>query len=92
MDAGFELFGPAHLGVLVAMVVVAAGLVLLGILRLPLSSLSPGKGPEAFYRRGGYAASFLMGVIFALSCCPTSAALYFGSLIPLAVDQGLAQA
>lgn len=29
MDAGFELFGPAHLGVLVAMVVVAAGLVLL---------------------------------------------------------------
>lgn len=28
-----------------------------------------------------------MGVVFALTFCPLSAALYFGSLIPLAIDR-----
>jgi threonine/homoserine/homoserine lactone efflux protein len=30
--------------------------------------------------------SGLLGIIFALTFCPLSAALFFGSLIPLAVD------
>jgi cytochrome c-type biogenesis protein len=30
----------------------------------------------------------LLGILFALSFCPTSAALFFGSLLPLAVDTG----
>jgi cytochrome c biogenesis protein CcdA len=29
-----------------------------------------------------------MGIMFALAFCPVSAALFFGSLIPLAVKQG----
>jgi len=29
----------------------------------------------------------LLGLVFALSFCPTSAALFFGSLLPLAVQQ-----
>ncbi len=33
---------------------------------------------------GGFWAAALLGVIFAMSFCPTTAALFFGSLIPLA--------
>jgi cytochrome c-type biogenesis protein len=32
------------------------------------------------------AGSVLLGILFALSFCPVSAALFFGSLIPLAVS------
>ncbi|MDD5766266.1 MAG: sulfite exporter TauE/SafE family protein, partial [Candidatus Marinimicrobia bacterium] len=33
----------------------------------------------------GMPGAFLLGVIFALAFCPVSAALFFGSLIPLAI-------
>jgi len=35
--------------------------------------------------RGGFWAAALLGIVFAMSFCPTTAALFFGSLIPLAV-------
>ncbi len=34
---------------------------------------------------GGLSAAFLLGIVFALSFCPVTAALFFGVLIPLAV-------
>ncbi len=34
---------------------------------------------------GGYWAAALLGIAFAMSFCPTTAALFFGSLIPLAI-------
>jgi cytochrome c-type biogenesis protein len=34
---------------------------------------------------GGYWAAALLGIVFAMSFCPTTAALFFGSLLPLAV-------
>lgn len=38
--------------------------------------------------RGGFWAAALLGVVFAMSFCPTTAALFFGSLIPLAITHG----
>lgn len=35
----------------------------------------------------GYAGSFLLGAFFALAFCPTSAAIFFGAMIPLALDK-----
>ena len=37
--------------------------------------------------RYGIWGAMMLGVIFALSFCPISAALFFGSLIPLAIKQ-----
>jgi len=34
---------------------------------------------------GGFWAAALLGIVFAMSFCPTTAALFFGSLLPLAV-------
>ena len=72
-----KVFGP---------VLILVGLVLLGLCRLPGLSVGPGQKLEAYFRGGGFVASLAIGLVFALSFCPTSAALYFGSLIPLAVD------
>ena len=38
---------------------------------------------------GGVAGAFILGLIFALVFCPVSAALFFGSLIPLALKSEL---
>jgi len=34
----------------------------------------------------GFAGSFFMGLVFALAFCPISAALYFGTVIPLSIN------
>ncbi len=61
------------------------GLVLLGI--IPLPTLSTGFTRRASEKLAamGFIGAFLLGALFALSFCPVSAALFFGSLIPLAM-------
>lgn len=66
-------------------------LILVAMVLLNLIKFTPGSGGglgEAMRRRMetcGMFGAFLLGVVFALSFCPTSAALFFGSLLPLAV-------
>jgi cytochrome c biogenesis protein CcdA len=45
-----------------------------------------GEGLRRRAERGGAATACLLGFAFALSFCPVSAALFFGSLIPLSVS------
>ena len=65
-------------------------LILVGIVLLELISLNIGSGLNTTVQKrvetmGVWGAVFL-GVLFALSFCPTSAALFFGSLLPLAIN------
>jgi len=55
---------------------------------LPLSSKGSNMGQWCQRRaeKFGLAGGFLLGVIFAVSFCPLSAALFFGSLIPLSIE------
>lgn len=63
------------------------GVMLTGWIRLPIAN---GSGwIEKLAKRAelwGGAGALLLGAIFAISFCPVSAALFFGSLIPLAVQ------
>ena len=71
-------------------ILILVGMVLLELLRLP--SL-PGMGGTKMQERaakGGMWGAGLLGIVFALSFCPVSAALFFGSLIPLSVKHGSA--
>lgn len=64
---------------------IVAGLFILGWLRIPGLALAP---PDAWARRAGRSGmpgAAGLGVLFALSFCPVSAGLFFGSLLPLAV-------
>ena len=63
-------------------------LVIIALVRLDLMPLRlPTIGVKAKEsgENNGVIGAFAMGVAFALAMCPTSAALYFGGLIPLAV-------
>lgn len=65
-------------------------LIITGMVLLELIPLPAGKGRWADWmqrkaNQNGYWSAGLLGFLFALSFCPVSAALFFGSLIPLAV-------
>lgn len=67
---------------------VIAAMVMLGLIPLPFrTAFLSQQGAEKWAARGGFGA-FALGFIFALSFCPVSAALFFGSLIPLALGSG----
>jgi cytochrome c-type biogenesis protein len=62
-------------------------LFLLGVIRMPgLSGKWIARLGERVGRHGIWGALFL-GALFAFSFCPVSAALFFGSLIPIAVER-----
>jgi cytochrome c biogenesis protein CcdA len=66
---------------------ILVGLFLSGILRLPsLGGNLAGRAGE-HVSRWGAAGSCLLGTVFALSFCPVSAALFFGSLLPIALER-----
>jgi cytochrome c-type biogenesis protein len=65
---------------------IVVGIVLLDVLPISFSTKFPGSLVQDRAGRWGIWGSGLLGVVFALTFCPLSAALFFGSLIPLAVD------
>lgn len=75
---------------LVGPVLIIAGIALLGVIPMPDLGTRLGESVEAKASAWGLAGAGLLGILFALSFCPVSAALFFGSLIPLAVTGGSA--
>ncbi|MFA5362157.1 MAG: aromatic aminobenezylarsenical efflux permease ArsG family transporter [Candidatus Omnitrophota bacterium] len=65
---------------------ILTGLVLLEIITLRLPGLSLSEKQHNKLVESGAPGAFLLGFIFALAFCPVSAALFFGSLIPLALN------
>jgi len=67
---------------------ILTAMVLLGLISLPFqSSLTSQASAEKWASRGLFG-ELVLGFLFALSFCPVSAALFFGSLIPLALGSG----
>ncbi len=74
-----------YLNLFLGPLLIIVGMILLGLIELPMTS---GQGMQRLreqFEKLGYLGSALLGILFALSFCPVSAALFFGSLIPLAV-------
>ncbi len=67
-------------------ILILVGLFLLDILKLNFSGFSLSGEKQNKLAELGVLGSFVLGAIFALSFCPISAALFFGSLIPLALN------
>lgn len=66
-------------------VLVLTAMVLLGLIALPFQSSIATQDRAEKLATGGLMGEFALGFLFALSFCPVSAALFFGSLIPLAI-------
>ncbi|MBU1121257.1 MAG: sulfite exporter TauE/SafE family protein [Candidatus Omnitrophica bacterium] len=66
-------------------VLLIVGLFLLDIIKMNIPSFSISQDKQNALAESGAKGSFVLGVVFALSFCPIAAALFFGSLIPLAL-------
>ena len=74
-----------HINKGLGIVLILVGMVLLELLPLPLPRFAPSEKTQSRLDRAGVLGSFLLGALFALAFCPVSAALFFGSLVPLAI-------
>ncbi len=67
-------------------ILIIVGLLLLGLFNLRLPGFGASDKVTGRIEKWGIWGAGALGFLFALSFCPVSAALFFGSLIPLAVD------
>ena len=74
---------------LVGPILILAGMAVLGWLPLPFNFKAGGTKSAEKLAHWGLLGEFALGVLFALSFCPVSAALFFGSLIPVAVASAM---
>lgn len=66
---------------------ILVGMVLLELISFNLGGSGVSEKMQKRVERMGIWGAGLLGIVFALSFCPTSAALFFGSLLPLALKQ-----
>jgi cytochrome c biogenesis protein CcdA len=74
-----------HMNQVLGPLLILVGMVLLELINFDLPALVGNKRMEKQAEKSGLLSSGLLGVMFALSFCPVSAALFFGSLVPLSV-------
>lgn len=67
-------------------ILIVVGVLVLGWVRIPAPKLGIGESLKRRAAARGAAGAGLLGMLFALSFCPVSAGLFFGSLIPLSVS------
>lgn len=77
-----------HMNMILGPVLILAGVFLLDLIRLGNFGFAAGERARALPERLGLWGALPLGFLFALAFCPTSAALFFGGLIPLALQHG----
>lgn len=65
---------------------IVMGIILLDVLPISFSASLVSSSVQEKAGKWGMWGSGILGIVFALTFCPLSAALFFGSLIPLAID------
>lgn len=80
------LFLQKYMGKALGPVLILTGLFLMEILTVHLPGISLSHKHHNKLAESGAPGAFLLGFIFALAFCPVSAALFFGSLISLALS------
>jgi cytochrome c biogenesis protein CcdA len=67
-------------------ILIITGLILLDVIKINFPGLSLSQKYHNKLVEAGVPGALLLGAVFALAFCPVSAALFFGSLIPLALQ------
>ena len=74
-----------HMNQFLGPILILTGLILLEIFQFTFIRLSPSEKIADRFKNQGVVGALPLGILFALSFCPISAALFFGSLLPLCV-------
>jgi cytochrome c-type biogenesis protein len=80
-----SLFLQKYMHLALGPLLIIVGMFLLGLIELSMSGGGIGEGLQKRVDAMGIWGALLLGIVFALTFCPTSAALFFGSLIPLSL-------
>jgi len=83
---GVSNFLQKYMNSLLGPILILVGLVLLNWLPFSIPGFTPSDKMQERASRGSLWGACVLGAVFALSFCPVSAALFFGSLIPLSVQ------
>lgn len=75
-----------YMGKVIGPLLIVVGVILLELFPIPFSTSFSGASIQRKAERLGIWGPALLGIVFALTFCPLSGALFFGSLIPLALD------
>jgi cytochrome c-type biogenesis protein len=76
-----------YLNLLLGPILIIVGMFLLELITINVAGRGLTNGMQSRVEKGGIIGAGFLGLIFGLSFCPISAALFFGSLIPLAIEQ-----
>jgi len=74
-----------YINKVLGIVLILVGMVLLGLLRINFRTPGVSEKIQDRTKSWGIWGAGMLGIVFALTFCPISAALFFGSLIPLSV-------
>ena len=80
-----SLFLQKYMHLALGPLLIVVGMFLLGLIQLDMGGGGMGEGLQKRVDAMGIWGALLLGIVFALTFCPTSAALFFGSLIPLSL-------
>ncbi len=75
-----------HLNKILGLLLIVVGMFVLDLVRVRLPVFTPLERAQKKLMNSGIASALLLGVVFALAFCPVSAALFFGGLIPVAIQ------
>ncbi len=81
----FSNFLQRYINQFLGFLLILVGVYLLGFLKLKFGGWGVSQNLQKRVVRFGLSGSFLLGMLFALAFCPVSAALFFGSLVPLTI-------
>jgi cytochrome c-type biogenesis protein len=81
------LFLQRYMNKILGPVLIVTALFLLNVIRINLPGAQISEKLQKRLAASGVWGAAILGLLFALSFCPVSAALFFGSLIPIAIEQ-----
>jgi cytochrome c-type biogenesis protein len=81
-----SFFLESNMHKIIGPLLMVVGIILLDVIPISFSASLVSSSVQEKAGKWGMWGSGLLGIIFALTFCPLSAALFFGSLIPLAID------
>ena len=85
---GLSQFLQRYLNKVLGPLLVLVGMYLLDLLRTGVSTTAGSDELRKKAAEGGAFGAMVLGALFALSFCPVSAAIFFGSLVPLSLQHG----